>query len=95
MRLKTVFIVLLLALTASGAALGAGKLSDKALIAKAISAVRNTLKDPESAKFRNVHVKKGSGAAVQGEVNAKNSYGGYIGFDRFYFDNDNKVVFRG
>lgn len=39
--------------------------------------VKSTLKDPESAEFRNV---KG----YCGEVNAKNSYGGYTGFDKFY-----------
>ncbi|MCU4623464.1 hypothetical protein KTJ54_15365 [Acinetobacter radioresistens] len=42
--------------------------------------VSSTLKDPDSAEFRNV---KG----YCGEVNAKNSFGGYVGFKRFYVSN--------
>lgn len=38
--------------------------------------VKENLKDPESVKFRNVN----NGC---GELNAKNSFGGYIGFKRF------------
>ena len=41
---------------------------------------RQHLKDPESAKFQNI---KG----YCGEVNAKNSYGGYTGFKPFYLAN--------
>lgn len=41
-----------------------------------ISAVKNSLKDPDSAQFQNV---KG----YCGEVNAKNGYGGYTGYKRF------------
>lgn len=41
---------------------------------------REQLKDPESAKFQNI---KG----YCGEVNAKNSYGGYTGFKPFYLSN--------
>lgn len=42
------------------------------------------LKDPDSAKFRNVALKPfGDGKVVCGEVNAKNSYGGYVGFRGF------------
>ena len=44
---------------------------------KTKDAAKESLKDPESTKFRNV--KK-----YCGEVNAKNSYGGYTGFKRFY-----------
>lgn len=38
------------------------------------------LKDPESAKFRNEFLMRD---ALCGEVNAKNSMGGYTGFKRF------------
>lgn len=38
--------------------------------------VKKYLKDPDSAKFRNQH-------GFCGEVNAKNSFGGYTGFKRF------------
>ena len=47
------------------------------------SAVSNQLKDPSSAQFRNlVEVSPG---VVCGEVNAKNSFGGYAGFKRFHW----------
>ena len=50
-----------------------------------ISSVKNNLKDPESAQFQNV---KG----YCGEVNAKNSYGGYDGFKRFISVDENTVI---
>lgn len=47
-------------------------------------AVLNILKDPDSATFRNVRLKAYfDGAVVCGQVNAKNSYGGYAGFKSF------------
>lgn len=52
------------------------------LIAKARSAVANSLKDPPSARFDGV-VRKAE--AVCGFVNAKNSYGGYAGRTRFTY----------
>jgi hypothetical protein len=64
---------------------------------KTISAVRKEitlqLKDPISARFRNVHL---YGGTVCGEVNSKNIYGGYVGFKRFYgwkkfIDEKNKI----
>ncbi len=60
----------------------------------------NNLKDPYSARFKNLYV----GAWVAkpgeiypflcGEVNAKNSYGGYIGYQRFYSPGDGEIVFE-
>ena len=47
--------------------------------------VLEAMKDPDSAKFRNVAATT-TGAFVCGEVNAKNSMGGYAGFTRFYGD---------
>lgn len=42
------------------------------------------LKDPESSRFRNLRFVKYEGRVVVcGEVNAKNSYGGYVGFENF------------
>ncbi|MBY0243026.1 MAG: hypothetical protein K2X55_27330 [Burkholderiaceae bacterium] len=54
---------------------------DKMLIQKVQQQVVGSLKDPESAKFQNIYVKWGT---VCGEVNARNSYGGYVGFQPFY-----------
>ncbi len=46
--------------------------------------IRSQLIDPGSAQFRNV---QGRGdAAVCGEVNSKNRFGGYVGFRRFVVD---------
>lgn len=44
------------------------------------------LKDQDSAKFRNIKFAKndaGGAWIMCGEYNAKNSYGGYVGFSRF------------
>jgi len=50
--------------------------------------VRSMLKDPKSAEFRNVYFNRANlgGKTVPitcGEVNSKNSFGGYSGFTRF------------
>ncbi|WP_286936162.1 hypothetical protein [Achromobacter sp. UBA4530] len=47
-----------------------------------------TLKDPDSAKFRNQK-------SFCGEVNAKNSFGGYTGFKRYIAASKDLVVFEG
>lgn len=62
-------------------------------IATAKRMVADQLRDPESAKFRNVYRyvvddegKKSSG--VCGEVNGKNLRGAYVGFTRFMVGKD-------
>lgn len=45
-------------------------------------------KDPGSAQFRNVFISGKSLKVLCGEVNAKNSYGAYNGFNRFYSTGD-------
>ncbi|HCG5835882.1 TPA: hypothetical protein NJ118_004605 [Vibrio parahaemolyticus] len=45
------------------------------------NAVKASLKDPYSAKFKSI---KRAGVDVCGEVNAKNSFGGYGGYMMFY-----------
>lgn len=46
--------------------------------------VRDQLKDPDSARFRNTRTYHGGGAPVAcGEVNSKNSFGGMGGYQRF------------
>lgn len=44
-------------------------------------AVKSTLVDPESARWREIRIVRPD--FVCGEVNAKNSFGGYTGFSRF------------
>lgn len=44
----------------------------------------DSLKDPEGARFRNLRIKDFEGGAVVcGEINGKNSYGAYVGYQRF------------
>ena len=49
----------------------------------AMDAVRNSLIDPDSAKFRNVVVR--DRGVVCGEMNAKNKMGGYTGYTKFVY----------
>lgn len=59
---------------------------------RAKEAVSAQLKDPESARFKDVVFRSlKNGFAVCGQVNAKNSFGGYVGFRAFYVS-DGKVT---
>ncbi|QOI55934.1 hypothetical protein [Rouxiella badensis] len=65
--------------------------SDSKVIDYGKEAIAQQLKDPASANFRNVIFHKdsvqpsdGVSGYVCGEVNGKNSFGGYVGFGRFY-----------
>lgn len=64
-------------------ALQAGQ-TEAQIVAAAQETVADSLKDPESARFRGVAIKTYNGnRIVCGEVNAKNSYGGYVGYEPF------------
>lgn len=58
-------------------------------IKKAKADVSNELRDPGSAQFRNISKTEKKSllefgvVTVCGEVNGKNAYGGYVGFQRF------------
>lgn len=52
----------------------------------AMDMVRNKLKDPQSARFSRITYQKHTNV-ICGYVNAKNSYGGYIGDRRFVIVN--------
>jgi len=52
-------------------------------ITEAKQSIASDLKDPNSVEYRNLH--KYSELVVCGEYNAKNSYGGYIGFKPFIY----------
>lgn len=89
--LVTLFIVL----TAHVAAAELNN-AEKAALLNARKEVTRNLKDPDSALFRNVYliVKKGSDKYfVCGEINAKNYYGGYVGYDKFSATGNGKVHF--
>ena len=52
---------------------------------KGMDAAKSKLKDPKSADFRGVYFHKGANGVPMtcGEVNSKNSLGGYKGFQKF------------
>lgn len=52
------------------------------MIERAEHTVRTRLRDPDSASFRSVFVTP-NGLMVCGEVNAKNGFGGYVGYRAF------------
>lgn len=57
----------------------------------AIELVKAELKDPDSAKFRDIKP-MGEKGGVCGWVNAKNEYGGYTGFAVFFVNSEGKVA---
>lgn len=59
-----------------------GKHAD--FIAKAKSNVTAGFKDSSSVQWRNLFVSGSKLLALCGEINAKNSYGAYVGFRRFF-----------
>lgn len=55
---------------------------------KGMDAIKTKLKDPDSAQFRDVEFYDGVAPVTCGLVNAKNSFGGYSGFERFIAGGD-------
>lgn len=56
--------------------------------------VKNILKDPGSANFKDVVANDGTigtPAICEGYVNAKNSMGGYVGFKKFKRYSDGEI----
>lgn len=80
---KTVIITMVCLMCAGNAMAGDPK--EIAWMERGKDAVKSRLKDPSSAQFKNVYFNRGSeGIPVTcGEVNSKNGYGGYSGFQRF------------
>ena len=81
----TVAAVMCLGLTACGPSEADTKADKESwMIEKTKAAVKQRLKDPESAEFSSVHtVDNQDGIIVCGYVNAKNSFGGKNGMQRF------------
>ncbi len=78
--MRNIFLIIFISFVTTS--LFAETYNEKALIEKSKKQVLNLLKDADSAKFRNIYVIDKS--LVCGEVNAKNSYGGYTGFTFYY-----------
>lgn len=82
-------------ITIISAALLAGSQASASEIDTAKDAVAERLRDPSSAQFRNVKAGQANNGlnTVCGEVNAKNGYGGYAGYQRFITNSDGKFVY--
>lgn len=62
-------------------------------IVKSRDAIKSRLRDPGSADFRNVRFYSGGPVPVVcGEVNSKNGFGGYSGFQRFIASGDDPNI---
>lgn len=96
MKFKSIMILSIVVLVSACGKTEEEKLKDerKKLDLQAQSIVRDNLKDGDSAKFRNQW-------ELCGEVNAKNSFGAYTGYQRYimtkekiYFENEYKDDLR-
>lgn len=79
------------ALTALTVAIGgcdSGPADSERAIALAKADVATEFKDPGSVNFRNMQIENNASADgsiyVCGEVNAKNGFGAYVGYEKFY-----------
>lgn len=63
-------------------------------IGTAQSVIKNLMKDPDSTNFKSVReITNAQGERfVCGEVNSKNSYGGYVGFKMFAYQGGRAVI---
>jgi hypothetical protein len=60
---------------------------DSGFLSEAKAAMTASLKDPESARFDSMHVVRlGEKRIACGLFNAKNSLGGYVGWQPFFYD---------
>lgn len=79
--------------------ISACKPSEKDFISIGEGIVKDSLKDPESAKFSSFfHASSENEGYVCGDVNAKNSYGGYTGKKPYFIyieTNDGKLTNHG
>lgn len=57
-----------------------------AFVKQAKEAITSRFKDPESARFRGLYLSQKELPTLCGEVNAKNSYGGYVGYRGFFYN---------
>jgi hypothetical protein len=78
MRVVSMLILGIVALAGCGKNSADG---NEVRIERAKKVVAEAMRDPDSTKFRDVVAYNKNG--VCGEVNAKNAYGGYVGYKRF------------
>ena len=89
-RCSALFAILL-AIAACSPTSSAPRDPNAELLAKAEEGILSQLKDPESAQFRNLLLNGQN--VVCGEVNARNSFGGYSGFSAFWYDSGTGETF--
>lgn len=58
---------------------------DDAFVRAGIDKLKRMLKDPDSVQFRELFIADKAMQTLCGEVNGRNSYGGYVGYRRFYY----------
>jgi len=82
-------------LTAQNSSGVSQKMKESIWIEKGKEAVRNKLKDANSATFRNVYFHRGADNIPMtcGEVNSKNSFGGFTGYQSFVSAGKDNLTF--
>lgn len=101
--MKAIFtgIFALLFISLTSVCLGLENIDDSTAITKAHEYLLSQLKDPDSTKFRNERVIRRESSGQQnvfvcGELNSRNSYGGYVGYQPYYYSaNRNSGGFMG
>ena len=71
-----------------------GRRMDQDAMSDLQSRASAALKDPSSAQFQGLELKAG-GKVLCGEINAKNSYGGYVGFRPFVATSAGAAIWNG
>lgn len=86
--------ILLLACLASITTFTLAKNNESAFAKEAMTAVKNQMKDPDSTQFRNLREIKNTvnDTVLCGELNAKNSYGGYVGYTSFSYSREGIAI---
>ena len=64
----------------------------KSFIEKSKKTISNNFKDPESVRFRNLILSNKKLPTLCGEVNAKNSYGAYVGYKGFIHSSISTII---
>lgn len=96
-RIAIAAIAAVVACSVSGAGTATAK-DGRAIRAKLQRQMVDHARDPASVQVRGAFLSasEGDGAVVAlcGEVNAKNAYGGYVGFGRFISTSEGQVIFQ-
>lgn len=82
-----IYVIAMLSLFLSVGVLAQNSANYSAIVKQAKMLAAKDLRDPDSARFRNLGVYRWTtgkgGIAVCGDINGKNSFGGYVGYRGF------------